>query len=302
MMYNFFQKDALVHNVALYRKYGVKKKYFSTVSSKDFKHLPASSLIANTSSRIKETTLFKNQDANNQESMLGYDQKGYLILRNYLSEDKVDTLNQSIDQLIESGQVSFKYGKKIMFAIHLLPMLASIGYEQQLQELLNVLIDGEAKLFQSINFIMGSEQKTHSDSFHMTTYPLGGLLGVWLALDDIDESNGPLHYYPGSHLLPYYLNSDYDNEGNYFMIGKKTYKAYEAMIAKKIVQQGLKKEIFKAKKGDLLIWHANLFHGGEPHLDKTKTRKSVVFHFFKKDSICYHEITQRPTLMKKFQK
>jgi hypothetical protein len=48
----------------------------------------------------------------------------------------------------------------------------------------------------------------------------------------------------------------------------------------------------------MMIWHANLFHGGEPHLDKSKTRKSVVFHYFDENSICYHEITQRPALMR----
>jgi ectoine hydroxylase-related dioxygenase (phytanoyl-CoA dioxygenase family) len=134
----------------------------------------------------------------------------------------------------------------------------------------------------------------------MTTYPLGGLLGVWIALEDITTENGPLHYYPGSHKLPYYLNSDYNNEGTDYMIGDKSYAEYEKMMQQKIAEQGLKKEIFKAKKGDLLIWHANLFHGGEPHTNKNMTRKSMVLHYFKEHSICYHEITQRPALIKDF--
>ena len=33
-------------------------------------------------------------------------------------------------------------------------------------------------------------------------------------------------------------------------------------------------------------------------LDKERTRKSMVFHYYAKDVICYHEITQRPTLKK----
>jgi phytanoyl-CoA hydroxylase len=71
------------------------------------------------------------------------------------------------------------------------------------------------------------------------------------------------------------------------------------MMAEKIVVLGLKKEIWRPKKGDLMIWHANLFHGGEPQANKTKTRKSMVLHYFKKGVICYHEITQRPALLKK---
>jgi phytanoyl-CoA hydroxylase len=123
-------------------------------------------------------------------------------------------------------------------------------------------------------------------------------LGVWIALEDIGEDNGPLHYYPGSHKLPYYLNKDYDNEGNAWMIGNKSYDAYEEMIAQKIQENKLQQKNFYAKKGDMLLWHANLFHGGNEHTNKNKTRKSVVFHYFKEGAICYHEITQRPALIK----
>jgi ectoine hydroxylase-related dioxygenase (phytanoyl-CoA dioxygenase family) len=32
------------------------------------------------------------------------------------------------------------------------------------------------------------------------------MVGVWVALEDIDSSNGPLIYYPGSHRLPIFTN------------------------------------------------------------------------------------------------
>jgi ectoine hydroxylase-related dioxygenase (phytanoyl-CoA dioxygenase family) len=184
-----------------------------------------------------------------------------------------------------------------MFVINQSVILRELGEDKKLCELLNSLLKDDAVLFQSINFITGSEQHTHSDSVHMTTFPLGGLLGVWIALEDIAEDNGPLHYYPGSHQLPYYLNPDYDNVGNSWMIGDKSYTAYEAMLAEKIKEQQIQKKIFKAKKGDVLIWHANLMHGGEPHTNKNKTRKSMVLHYYAKHCICYHEIKQRPALI-----
>lgn len=72
------------------------------------------------------------------------------------------------------------------------------------------------------------------------------------------------------------------------------------MIEEKIAHHQIKKQVFLAEKGDVFIWHANLFHGGEPHINKAKTRKSMVFHYFREGDICYHEITQRPALMKSF--
>lgn len=296
--YNFFHRKKLLHNVPVYKRLGIKKKYYSPVSSKDFIDVDKSLLQDNRFPIAPEnTTLFKRSGEETRKSILDFENKGFAILKNYLEEGSINMINNEIAHLLATRRVKFKYGNKIMFAINKSTALKNIGNEPVLLELLSSLAGGEAKLFQSINFLMGSEQHTHSDSIHMTTYPLGGLLGVWIALEDIDEDNGPLHYYPGSHKLPYYLNSDYDNEGSYFMIGDKDYTEYEKMLAQKIIDHNIQKKVFTAKKGDLLIWHANLMHGGEPHLNKSRTRKSMVLHYFNMNCICYHEITQRPSLI-----
>ncbi|MEO7046883.1 MAG: phytanoyl-CoA dioxygenase family protein, partial [Ferruginibacter sp.] len=293
LLYNFFQKKKLAHNIPVYRKLGIRKKYFSPVSSKDFSKISALNKdeIRNLFD-IENSALFKRLDIESKKSILNFEQEGYAILQGYLSDSQVKNVNEEIDKLLNNKEVKFKRNKKIMFAIHKSGLLKSIGNNADLIELLQSLIGGDIKLFQSINFLSGSEQKTHSDSIHMTTYPPGGLLGVWIALEDIQPDNGPLHYYPGSHKLPYYLNADYNNEGNFFLLGPNDYSEYEKMLQQKIEQYNIEKKIFNAKKGDLLIWHANLLHGGEPHLNKEKTRKSMVFHYYNIDCVCFHEITQ----------
>lgn len=295
MLYNLFKKSKLKHNIPLYKKYGINKSYFSSISSKDFAHLPASDRSVDYT-QLTETPFFKKLSEENKESALQYDDNGYMILRNFITPETADQINTEIDKLMADGTLKFIYGGKLMFAIHHSQIIKNIGNDKELLDFLSVLLDGKSKLFQSINFINGSQQKTHSDSIHMTTYPLGGLLGVWIALEDVDETNGALHYIPKSHKLPYFLNSDYDNEGTALKIGKKSYRAYETFLEDKVKELGLKKEVFKAKKGDMLIWHANILHGGEPHTDKNRTRKSLVYHFFDENSVCYHEVTQRPAL------
>lgn len=293
--YNFFNKKKLTHNLPIYKKYGLKKKYYSPISSLDFKTLgnPIRNIDYN---QLKENNYFKKLNQENQESVLQFDEIGYSIIKGFLSQKIVDSISKEIDDLQNDGTLKIKYINKLMFAIHHSNLLREIGDNKDFVDMLSILIDGKAKLFQSINFITGSQQKTHSDSIHMTTYPLGGLLGVWIALEDIDETNGALHYYPKSHTLPYFFNSDYDNEGSKYFIGEKGYVEYEKMLAQKIEELKLEKQIFNAKKGDMLIWHANILHGGEPHSDKSRTRKSMVYHYFDEDSICYHEVTQRPAL------
>jgi len=298
-VYNFFKKKDLQHNEKLYKKYGLNKKYYSSISSKDFENLDNKNIEPNIKQLIADP-VFHTFSKDSQESLRDFNKVGYAVIKDHFKEAQVDAVNKAIDELIETQQVKFRYGnKKIMFAIHKSEVVRRMSYDAPLKKVLNYLVDGEAVLFQSINFVHeGSEQKTHSDTLHMTTYPLGGLLGVWIALEDIAEDNGPVHYYPGSHQLPYFLNSAFDNEGTSFMLGQKKYKDYEAMIEDKLKDYSLEKKLFTAKKGDILIWHANLLHGGEAHLNKSKTRKSMVLHFFERDSICYHEVTQRPAIMK----
>lgn len=297
-LYNLFHHSQLAHNEKGFQRWGLKKKYFSPVSSKDFAGLPAPETGAMNVEKLRSCRLFKKLEGAAKQSLLQFADNGYAVIRSYLPEQQVDAVNREIDGLLQRKKISFNASHKLMFAIHHSPLLRNIGNDEQLRELLSCLMGGPAALFSSINFLMGSEQSTHSDSIHMTTYPLGGLLGVWFALEDITEENGPLHYFPQSHLLPYYLNRDYGNEGSFFFLGKKSYTNYENMIAEKIRDQKLDKIRFLAKKGDMLIWHANLFHGGDPHLNKQKTRKSMVLHYFNEDAICYHEITQRPALMR----
>lgn len=296
--YNIFQKSR-IHNAALLKKLGIKKWYFSAISSADFQNLPNPrvDLFSLDEKMLQKSRLYNETSETNQKSMLAFQDKGFAQIKSFLTSEDVAKINREIEHLIESKKIKFRYRNKIMFAIHYSELLKSVGKNAELIELLSILLQGNAQLFQSINFIYGSEQATHSDIIHMTTYPLGGLLGVWIALDDTNAQNGPLHYYPESHKLPYMLNKDFDNVGTAYRLGNKTYKDYETMMAKKIENLHLKKEVFYAQKGDLLIWHANLLHGGEPHTNKTKTRKSMVLHYFKKDVVCYHEISQRPSIM-----
>ena len=68
---------------------------------------------------------------------------------------------------------------------------------------IRLLMDREPRALQTIASHKGSQQGLHSDSIHMTTYPLGYLTAAWIAFEDIDPDCGPLVYYPGSHRLPY---------------------------------------------------------------------------------------------------
>ena len=71
----------------------------------------------------------------------------------------------------------------------------------------------------------------------------------------------------------------------------------ERMVRNPATGEQIKKDLAKFYPGDVLVWHANLLHGGGPILREGATRRSMVAHYFCEEVICYHEMTQRPALL-----
>jgi len=138
----------------------------------------------------------------------------------------------------------------------------------------------------------GSQQGAHSDSIHMTTYPIGYLSAAWIAFEDIDPDSGPLLFYPGSHRLPYVFSKDVGiTESDFKEQGYTSYAAkYEPYIRRLVEEHRIEPRYFHAKKGDALIWHANLVHGGSMRRNIQLSRKALVCHFFVNGAFVYHDL------------
>jgi ectoine hydroxylase-related dioxygenase (phytanoyl-CoA dioxygenase family) len=111
-----------------------------------------------------------------------------------------------------------------------------------------------------LNFPVGTQQNLHSDSVHFSAIPERFMCGVWVALEDADEGNGALRYVPSSHKWPVYANEHIGHFTNdYRRTGQEV---YEPLWAELMRVHGVEEQPFRAKKGDALIWSANLLHGG----------------------------------------
>lgn len=298
--YNFIHRKRLINSAEVYKRYGINKPRWFTVNARDFKAAPESDwkhrITPEDLKNIDDPKINQIVERFRQE-LIDWDKNGFLVLPSFLGCPDADTINAEIERLLDDHTVGFnRQGNKIMFALKHSEKVKSIVDRSGLHELMDLLMGKPVELFQTINFLRGSEQGTHSDAIHMSTHPRGGLIAAWIALEDITEDNGPLHYYPGSHKLDYINNVDFGNEGNALMLGNKKYADYTAKVQERIDEAGLEKKVFTPRKGDVFIWHANLLHGGEPIGDPESTRKSMVLHYFAQDVICYHEISQRPTL------
>lgn len=299
-IYNLLHKKGLKHNKHLYELFEIKKSVYSSISHKDFigkkAKAPWLDNFVNEKDIINHPS-FSHFSEDIEKQLLKWNKNGFMVLNNFLDEETIETINNDVDALLEKNKVDFNYtGRKIFNAYKQSYTIRKVIKSKRLLSLFTFILDKQIIPFQSINFLKGSEQQAHSDSIHMTTFPRGYMIAAWFALEDITIEQGPIAYYPGSHSLPYSTNADYENSSNKIKLDGDANRKYETKAANIISTNNLKKEIFLAKKGDVFIWHANLIHGGEPQLNKELTRKSMVVHYFAKDVIAYHEISERPAI------
>ena len=138
------------------------------------------------------------------------------------------------------------------------------------------LVFEEAPLgFQSLTFNRGSEQPVHQDTAYVRVSSPMKLAAAWIALEDITPGSGELVYYEGSHEIEEYV---FEGEHKHLPDGYPNHDRYLASLHEKSRARNLELKSFLPKKGDALIWSADLAHGGAP-ITTDATRKSYVIHY-----------------------
>ena len=214
---------------------------------------------------------------------------------NRLADTIIKTLDSRYDW--EGWRNGTKANLRVQDAWQTVPEVKRIACNPELVKLLSDLYGRQAFPFQTLNFPVGTQQHFHSDSVHFSSVPERFMAGVWVALEDIDSDNGPLIYYPGSHTLPIFtnehvgINPDTQSENPY-----SHYPAYEQAWEAIVDALDLKPLQFHAKKGQALIWAANLLHGGAAQKDHNRTRYSQVTHYYFENCTYYTPMGSVPFL------
>jgi len=147
----------------------------------------------------------------------------------------------------------------------------------RLRDLVSRLFGRRARPFAAINFMKGSRQHLHQDMGVFHIYPHNYLIGAWIACEDIAAASGPLVVYPGSHRVPFFPGfADYP-QTNLRTADAALAEAYEAHVEE--IARRFPRHEFLARKGQVLLWHGMLVHGGAPVERPGSTRKSMVIHY-----------------------
>jgi len=228
-----------------------------------------------------------------------FSEDGYFIMQIDVSGENAAAIDRDVDALWDNrpADVAFAYDspprrfseavpardRKPRYRIHELQWASEVAMrlylEPKLHRYASLILGERAVATQSLYFEYGSQQALHRDSVVVPTPEFGRLVAAWIALEDIAPESGPLMYVPGSHRLPFYEF----RPGQYlYDASSHTTNDVEAAIAfyrEELERSDLPVKHFCAKRGEVLIWHSALSHGGAQPTEPQRTRKSFVVHF-----------------------
>jgi ectoine hydroxylase-related dioxygenase (phytanoyl-CoA dioxygenase family) len=163
---------------------------------------------------------------------------------------------------------------------HFSPAIRDLMFVDAIGEFLGLIFEAKTFASQTLGFLRGSAQEGHQDSAYLPYTIPRQFAATWAALEDVTIGAGELFYYPGSHRFEKdHYKSVHEARR---MTGESPARAqierHVHSLEERAAQRGIPKMPFAAKKGDVLVWHADLVHGANP-VSRVTTRKSIVTHY-----------------------
>jgi phytanoyl-CoA hydroxylase len=158
-----------------------------------------------------------------------------------------------------------------------------IGTNKSIMSALDFVFGSETCVYTSLTFKYGTQQPVHRDSPHFATWPRGYFVGMWTALEPVNEDTGPLFYHPGAHRFKVSESECFEEakrrrpeapQREQMALALDLYNGEIIRMAPTVA----KAERLIVNIGDTVIWHPEMPHGGSPANKEMATRWSVVFH------------------------
>lgn len=232
--------------------------------------------------------MFVGKSISTRADLASYATSGYLIVKDLLTPEECDSIILSVREEMqknslkkqESGYHYNPEGSRVFEAWKWSQPVLNLARHPRILSILETLYERKPQPFQTINFDLGSDQPLHSDVIHFHSLPHRWVVGVWTALEDMDEDNGTLAYVPDSHKEAIYEFQDIGLPAAKYGEQFESYAKYEQFIRDLVAARKYEVKKFICKKGDALVWAANLIHGGSPIKDPKRTRWSQATHYY----------------------
>jgi len=221
-----------------------------------------------------------------------FDTQGYVVVRGLIDSPSIEKCLFSLERFKRKNSYYFSQSNHIWeksnkltnngflsesiqspSKLFLFPSLQKSVIEiissEKISNVLSVLTGFEYFIrWQDMLFDKSTGTIDHADEWYLDTYPAGTLVGIWIALEDINEKAGRFFVVPKTqkYSLPKY-NETQDQA------------KYIKLVQDSIRDSGLKRHAPALMKGDVLFWSAQTIHGAYSQLDEQYSRKSITAHY-----------------------
>jgi phytanoyl-CoA hydroxylase len=245
--------------------------------------------------RRRENDEISAEEASNLERFW---RDGFFVFRPEVDDGLFDALDRDVDRLWEEQPpwVAYAYGSLLtrfsgrdgdkrlpasrIADLHEFSTPALELYlHLQLFRYVELILGQPALATQSLYFQWGSQQALHRDPIHVRMTPPNHLVAAWIALEDIQPGCGELRYVPGSHRLPYYEFEPGRYAFDHHKDTDEQVLAGQQWDLDRCAEAGLEAVPLHCRRGECLVWHHSLLHGGSYPATPGLTRKSFVVHY-----------------------
>jgi phytanoyl-CoA hydroxylase len=167
---------------------------------------------------------------------------------------------------------------------HFSPAIRNLMFADAIAEFLGLIFESRSLASQTAGYLRGPTLETHQDSAHVAYTIPRQFAASWTALEDVTLGANEFFHYPGSHRFEDFLyNEQYKSvhEAQRMTDGAAMpdqVERHALLLEERARQRGIAKLPFAARKGDVLMWHADLAYGANPAL-LASTCRSIVTHY-----------------------
>jgi len=226
------------------------------------------------------------------EQLRHYDEHGYLLVPNCLTDEECDEIIARAHELhrrkhvpgcfsrvdeSESGGDPLRVYPRMMHPHRVDERCLHYLTHPRIGSVLSGLLRDRVTALQSMFYWKppgARGQAFHQDDYYLRTEP-GACIAAWTALEPIDDENGGMGVFPGSQQEPILEMTPTDVNKSFT----------ETAVTPPAQYQRLGVDM---AKGDTLFFHGHLIHGSPPNTSRDRFRMSFICHYIATSSTGYN--------------
>jgi len=223
------------------------------------------------------------------EMTAAFERDGYVALPGFLSQQELDAVEQALarfaperlkqmpeEHVFLEDKNDYTTLKQIQQLFDYDAVFHRLMFGSRFEEVAATLL-GDKVVGKNMQYFnkppkVGQPTPPHQDGYYFMLHPPLAVT-MWMALDEVDESNGCVRYVPGSHKQPMREHAKTGTLG--FSQGITDYGTDE---------DKRRETPIPASPGDLLVHHAMTIHRADGNTHPTRTRRALGFIYYRHDA------------------